>query len=174
MPKMSLIEEAQEVSRAVALIELGARMQVLESELTLSRDRLIRIYREVKAESPPKGMLPSSADWYMTWQANVHSSLFYHAYRFLKDEARCSHVDALTKGYRLYREHCTRRGLDVHLDLTRAWTLVRFFKGGILDMHACCRCKGKFVSYKHDLPRTRACVMCQPPSRAGKKSKTLN
>ena len=174
MPKMSLIEEAREVSRAVALIELGARMQVLESELTLSRDRLIRIYREVKAESPPKGMLPSSADWYMTWQANIHSSLFYHAYTFLKEEAHCSHVDALTKGYRLYREHCTRGGLDVHLDLTRAWTLVRFFKGGILDMHPCCRCKGKFVSYKHDLPRTRACVMCQPPSRAGKKSKTLN
>jgi len=86
MPKMSLIEEAREVSRAVALIELGARMQVLESELTLSRDRLIRIYREVKDESPPKGMLPSSADWYMTWQANIHSSLFYHTYTFLRNE----------------------------------------------------------------------------------------
>src|ERR1700737_1023987 len=67
MLKRSLTEDAQEVFRAIALIELGARMQVLESELTLSRDRMIRLYREVKGVSPPKGMLPFSADWYMTW-----------------------------------------------------------------------------------------------------------
>lgn len=88
MSKASLIEYAREVSRAVDLIELGARMQLLESELTLSRERLIRLYREVKGASPPKGMLPSSADWYMTWQANIHASLFYNTYLFLKDEAR--------------------------------------------------------------------------------------
>jgi flagellar transcriptional activator FlhC len=109
MLKRSLTEDAQEVFRAIALIELGARMQVLESELTLSRDRMIRLYREVKGVSPPKGMLPFSADWYMTWLANIHASLFYNTYLFLKNEARCSHLDALTKGYRLYLEHCKHR-----------------------------------------------------------------
>lgn len=98
MLKKSLTEDAQEVFRAIALIELGARMQVLESELTLSRDRMIRLYREVKGVSPPKGMLPFSADWYMTWLANIHASLFYNTYTFLKNEAGCSHLDALTKG----------------------------------------------------------------------------
>ncbi|MGF6701030.1 hypothetical protein OKW38_005707 [Paraburkholderia sp. MM5496-R1] len=128
MLKRSLTEDAQEVFRAIALIELGARMQVLESELTLSRDRMIRLYREVKGVSPPKGMLPFSADWYMTWLANIHASLFYNTYLFLKNEARCSHLDALTKGYRLYLEHCQHSETEPVLDLTRAWTLVRFLR----------------------------------------------
>ena len=172
MAKSSLVEDAREVTRAVALIELGARMQVLESEISLSRDRLIRLYHEVKGESPPKGMLPSSADWYMTWQANIHASLFYNTYAFLKNEAKCTHLDALTTGYRLYREHCDHAGLEAQLDLTRAWTLVRFFNGGLLELTCCPRCAGKFVAHKHDLNGGKVCAICQPPSRAGKKRKT--
>ncbi|GAB6851612.1 flagellar transcriptional regulator FlhC [Paraburkholderia kururiensis] len=173
MPTRSLTEDAQEVLRAIALIELGARMQVLESELALPRDRLVRLYREVKGESPPKGMLPSSADWYMTWMANIHASLFYNTYVFLKNEAKCSHLDALTKGYRLYREHCTHAGLEPQLDLTRAWTLVRFFNGGLLEMTQCSRCSGKFIGHKYELRRNKACAICQPPSRAGKPAKPV-
>jgi flagellar transcriptional activator FlhC len=171
MLKKSLTEDAQEVFRAIALIELGARMQVLESELTLSRDRMIRLYREVKGASPPKGMLPFSADWYMTWLANIHASLFYNTYSFLKNEAGCSHLDALTKGYRLYLEHCSHSGAEAVLDLTRAWTLVRFFDAGMLQMTSCCRCTGKFVAHKHDLQNNVVCGACQPPSRAGKTKK---
>lgn len=55
MLKKSLTEDALEVFRAIALIELGARMQVLESELTLSRDRMIRLYREVKRRIATEG-----------------------------------------------------------------------------------------------------------------------
>ena len=157
MLKRSLTEDAQEVFRAIALIELGARMQVLESELTLSRDRMIRLYREVKGVSPPKGMLPFSADWYMTWLANIHASLFYNTYLFLKNEARCSHLDALTKGYRLYLEHCKHSETEPVLDLTRAWTLVRFFDADILQLTKCCRCTGKFVAHKHDLQHNVVC-----------------
>ncbi|WP_084688823.1 flagellar transcriptional regulator FlhC [Paraburkholderia oxyphila] len=171
MTRTSIIDDAREVVRASALIELGARMQVLESELALPRDRLIRLYHEIKGESPPKGMLPSSADWYMTWQANIHASLFYNAYVFLKDQAGCSHLDALTKGFRLYREHCAQNRLEMQLDLTRAWTLVRFFKGGLLQLTACRRCAGKFVIHKYDAPDGKVCAICQPPSRAGKRAK---
>lgn len=166
--KKSLTEDAQEVFRAIALIELGARMQVLESELSLSRDRMIRLYREIKGVSPPKGMLPFSADWYMTWLANIHASLFYNTYVFLKHEAGCSHLDALTKGYRLYLEHCKHSDAEPVLDLTRAWTLVRFFDAEILQLTPCCRCSGKFVAHKHDLQHNVVCGACQPPSRAGK------
>jgi flagellar transcriptional activator FlhC len=169
--KKSLTEDAQEVFRAIALIELGARMQVLESELTLSRDRMIRLYREVKGVSPPKGMLPFSADWYTTWLANIHASLFYNTYRFLRDEAHCSHLDALTKGYRLYLEHCGHHQTEVVLDLTRAWTLVRFFDANLLQLTPCCRCSGKFIGHKHDLRHDVVCDACQPPSRAGKTRK---
>ena len=108
-------------------------MQLLESELTLSRDRMTRLYREVKGVSPPKGLLPFSADWYMTWLPNIHASLFFNIYRFLRDEAGCGHLDALTKSYRLYLDHCASRNMEVVLSLTRAWTLVRFFDAEMLQ-----------------------------------------
>ena len=62
---------------------MGARLQVLESETTLSRERLLRLYKEINGESPPKGMLPFSTDWFLTWQPNIHSSLFLGSYRHL-------------------------------------------------------------------------------------------
>jgi flagellar transcriptional activator FlhC len=171
MIRKTVTEDAQEVFRAIALIELGARMQVLETELTLSRDRLTRLYREVRGMSPPKGMLPFSADWYMPWLPNIHASLFFNTYLFLRKEASCSHLDALTKGYRLYLEHCTRAEAEPVLDLTRAWTLVRFFEAEMLQLTACSRCTGKYVAHKHDLQKGVVCGACQPPSRAGKTRK---
>jgi flagellar transcriptional activator FlhC len=169
--KKTVSQDAQEVFRAVALIELGARMQVLESELSLSRDRLIRLYREVRGVSPPKGMLPFSAEWYMPWLPNIHASLFFNTYLFLRKEASCSHLDALTKGYRFYTEHCARTDAEPLLDLTRAWTLVRFFEAEMLQLTPCARCTGKFVAHKHDLQNGVVCGACQPPSRAGKTKK---
>jgi flagellar transcriptional activator FlhC len=171
LTKKSLVEEAHEVFCAIDLIELGARMQVLESELTLSRDRMLRLYHEVKGVAPSKGMLPFSTDWYMTWLANLHASLFYNTYVFLKEEADCSHLDALTKGYRLYLEHCRNSDVEAALDLTRAWTVVRFFDAGMLQLTKCCRCTGKFIAHKHDLQANVVCGACRPPSRAGKTKK---
>ncbi|WCM22565.1 flagellar transcriptional regulator FlhC [Paraburkholderia bryophila] len=161
-------EDALEVLRAVELIELGARMQVLESELVLARDRMIRLYHETKGVSPPKGMLPFSTDWYMTCLENIHASLFYNTYLFLRNETDCSHLDALTKGYRLYLEHCKHSRIEALLDLTRAWTLVRFFNSDLLQLTRCSRCGGKFVAHRHDPRHNFVCGACHPPARAGK------
>ena len=59
----------------VTLINLGARLQVLESETDLSYERLLRLYKEVSGKSPSKGQLPFSTDWFMTWQPNIHATL---------------------------------------------------------------------------------------------------
>ncbi|WP_179714006.1 flagellar transcriptional regulator FlhC [Paraburkholderia bryophila] len=169
MEKRSLIKDAHEIFSAIALIELGARLQVLESELSLPRVRLIRLYHEVKGIAPPKGMLPYSADRYMTWRANIHASVFYNIYLYLKTETGCSHLDALTKGYRLYLDHCGEDGVSPALDMTRAWTLVRFFDAGILQLTQCCRCRGKFVAHRYDPQRNVLCCAClPPPARVGK------
>jgi flagellar transcriptional activator FlhC len=171
MLRKSIREDAREVYRAIELIELGARLQLLEAELTLSRDRMIRLYRELRGTPPPKGMLPFSADWYMTWMPNIHSSLFYNMYLFLKDQTGCSRLDSLIKAYRLYVEHCECNRLEVIVSLTRAWTLVRFFEADILQRTPCCRCTGMFVAHKHDPQSNFVCGACQPPSRAGKTKK---
>ena len=62
----SVVDDAAEVRRASSLIELGARLQVLESETRLSRERLLKLYKEIQGKSPPKGMLPFSTDWFVT------------------------------------------------------------------------------------------------------------
>jgi len=48
MPRVkSILDEARQIERAVTLIRLGARLQVLESETELSYERLLRLYKEV-------------------------------------------------------------------------------------------------------------------------------
>lgn len=64
--RKSVLQDANQTQLAIELIGLGARLQVLEAETTLSRDRLIRLYKELRGASPPKGMLPFSTDWFTT------------------------------------------------------------------------------------------------------------
>jgi len=84
MRDKSIVQEAKDIQLAMELITLGARLQMLESETQLSRGRLIKLYKELRGSPPPKGMLPFSTDWFMIWEQNIHSSMFYNAYRFLR------------------------------------------------------------------------------------------
>jgi flagellar transcriptional activator FlhC len=168
MATRSVVLEVKEVALAIELIELGARLQLLEAETSLSRDRLIRLYKEVRGESPPKGMLPFSTDWFMTWQPNIHSSLFYSTYQFMSREAGCESIHAIVKSYRLYLEHMRLLCEEPALSLTRAWTLVRYFASGMLQTTSCTRCGGHFVAHAHDPRHGYVCGLCQPPSRAGR------
>lgn len=175
MAGKSVIHEAQDIRLAMDLINLGARLQFLEAETSLSRDRLIKLYKEIKGVSPPKGLLPFSTDWFITWLSNIHSSMFYNIYRFMRTQGGCTRISAIIKSYRLYLEQTALQGGEPVLDFTRAWTLVRFFDSDMLQLNTCMRCKGQFVAHAHDSQSNYVCVMCHPPSRAGKtgKVKTL-
>jgi flagellar transcriptional activator FlhC len=137
----------------------------------LSRDRLIKLYKEIRGVSPPKGLLPFSTDWFMTWLSNIHSSMFYNVYRFMVTEGGCTRIAAIIKSYRLYMEQVQLQGSEPILDFTRAWTLVRFFDGDMLQLSTCTRCTGQFVAHAHDSQNNYVCVLCRPPSRAGKTRK---
>ncbi|WP_244814615.1 flagellar transcriptional regulator FlhC [Caballeronia sp. Lep1P3] len=173
MATRSVIAEVRETTLAIELIELGARLQLLEAETNLSRDRLIRLYKELKGASPPKGMLPYSTDWFLTWQPNIHSSLFHAIFRFIVAHGGGSltGIQSIVKSYRLYLEHMSLHGEEPVLSLTRAWTLVRYFDSGMLQTNACTRCGGHFVAHAYDLRPGYVCGLCQPPSRAGKTGK---
>lgn len=172
MSQKSLVEEMHQVQLAIGLIELGARLQVLETETELSRTRLIKLYKEVRGMSPPKGMLPFSTDWFITWLPNVHSSLFYNIYLSLKESADCARINAFVKAYQLYDEQMSLENVEPVLGLTRAWTLVRFFESDLLQLSQCTRCSGQFVAHAHSPTQRYVCGICQPPSRAGKTRKT--
>lgn len=168
----SIVKEASDIRLAMELISLGARLQMLESETQISRGRLIRLYKELRGCPPPKGMLPFSTDWFMTWEQNIHSSMFYNAYQFLINTGHCKGVDAILKAYRLYLEQCMPSSEEEPLlALTRAWTLVRFVESGMLQSSVCSCCNGSFITYAHIPENSFTCSLCQPPSRAIKKRK---
>ena len=168
----SVIAEARQIHFAVEMIELGARLQLLQEETSLSRERLLKLYKEVTGRSPSKGMLPYSTDWFISWQPNIHSSLFMGIYQFLAKNAALFGLELLIKSYRLYLEQAEipAEG-EPTLSITRAWFLVRFFEAGMMQLTRCKECGGQFVVHTHELCEDYRCGICRPPSRAGKTKK---
>lgn len=164
----SIVSESRQIQRAIALIKLGARLQVLESETDLSYERLLRLYKEVQGESPARGMLPFSTDWFMTWQPNIHSSLFLNMYEYLDKTSELEEIDGIIKAYELYLEQIRAQGLEPLLSVTRAWRLVKFVDAGMVTLTSCCKCEGKFVTHTFELTKNYVCGLCEPPARAGK------
>ena len=171
MAGKSLVNEARQTQLAIDLIQHGARLQLLEAETTLSRERLLKLYKEVKGVSPPKGMLPFSTDWFISWQPNIHASLFIDIYRYLHTHAEIRGIEATLKAFNLYLEHCDANQLEPVLSLTRAWSLVRFFDAKLLQTAPCTRCGGHFVVHSLELYDNFVCGLCRVPSRAGKTKK---
>ncbi len=170
MATKSVLNDSKQVARAVELIQLGARLQVLESETDLSYERLLRLYKEVAGRSPSKGQLPFSTEWFLTWQPNIHASLFQNIYEYLTKVSAMDDIDAIMKAYRLYAEQIAACGVEPLLSVTRAWRLVKFIDNNMLSMTKCCKCDGHFVSEAYENSRHFECGLCTPPARAGKGS----
>lgn len=161
----SVLHEMEQTRLAIEMIGLGARLQVLESEVALPRVRLIRLYKELCGASPPKGMLPFSTDWFVTWRPNAHASMLLNAYRFMAGNGSLKGIRAMLAGYRMYREQVCVTGEAAQLSFTRAWTLVRFYERGMLKLARCTCCGGRYVVHAHDLRRRG---LCMPPARVGR------
>lgn len=175
MCEKSIMSEIRDAQIAIELINFGARMQVLESETGLSRRKLLKLYKELKGCSPSKGMLPFSADWYMAWEQNIHASIFYNIYCFLKQSIEGRTVELMLKAYRIYLGHGLADADEKPvLELTRAWTLLRFIDGGMLKQTECSGCKGKFITTPEHMFNGFTCCLCFPPSRAMKKTEKVN
>lgn len=166
----SLVEELKQLQLATELIEMGARLQILETETDVSRNRLVKLYKEVSGDSPKKGMLPFATNWFLTWQPNIHASLFLNLYVSITECTEMDRMDAFIKAFRIYQEQIKCEGLEEVLDLTRAWTLLRFYDSGMLVLVPCSQCKANFIfDAEDDSPKRHyICGLCKPPSRAGK------
>jgi flagellar transcriptional activator FlhC len=172
MPAKSVLNDATQVSRAVALIGLGARLQVLESVTDLSYERLLRLYKEVAGRSPSKGQLPFSTDWFLSWQPNVHASLFHNIHRYVCKASALDDIDATMKAWKLYAEQAAGLGLEPILTITRAWRLTQFMDNGMLTTTRCGRCGGHYITGHHEHDASYICGLCAPPARAGKGNAT--
>ena len=168
MAAKSVLNDSRQIERAVSLIQMGARLQVLESETDLSYERLLRLYKEVAGRSPSKGQLPFSTDWFLTWQPNIHASLFLNTYEYLTKVSALDDIDAVMKAFHLYSEQISSCGVEPLLSITRAWRLVKFIDNNMLTMTKCSKCGGHFVSESYENPRNFVCGLCELPARAGK------
>ena len=168
MATKSIVSESRDIDRAVALIQLGARLQVLESETSLSYERLLRLYKEVAGKSPSKGQLPFSTDWFLTWQPNIHASLYANILNYLSKASALDDIDAVMRAYRLYDEQMRASAIEPLLSFTRAWRLSRFMGAGMLTQTKCSCCGGLFVTEPYENARHYQCGLCNPPARAGK------
>ena len=168
MAAKSVLNDSRQIERAVSLIQLGARLQVLESETDLSYERLLRLYKEVAGRSPSKGQLPFSTDWFLTWQPNIHASLFLNTYEYLTKVSALDDIDAVMKAFHLYSEQIAACGVEPLHSITRAWRLVKFIDNNMLTMTKCSKCGGHFVTESYENSRHFVCGLCEPPARAGK------
>jgi flagellar transcriptional activator FlhC len=171
----SLLAEHQQLNQAIRLIRLGARMAVLESETELSHERLVRLYREVMGRSPSKGQLPYSTDWFVSWQPNIHASLFLNIHENLDKTSVLERIDLLIKAWELYEAETQALGVEPILTITRAWRLVKFVDSDMLCLTGCSHCGGQFVTHSHDWKGTArrfVCGLCNPPARAGKSQRS--
>lgn len=164
----SLVGDSLDIQRAVELIKLGARLPVLEAETHLSYEKLLKLYKEVEGKSPSRGMLPFSTEWFVSWQPNVHSSLFVNIYEYITKSSDIESIDAIIKAYRLYLETVDGKNLERVLSITRAWRLIRFIDAGMMTLTRCHECRGHYVVHTHELTAGYVCGLCRPPSRAGK------
>jgi flagellar transcriptional activator FlhC len=155
-----IFDEAEAVLKAAELIRLGVRMHVLEAEFAFSRDRMIRLYREIHGVAPQKGMIPSSAEWFTPRMANLHASLFTNIFLSLERNNALSRVELLARAYSLYREHFELTGQAVLMDVTRAWTLLRFLDEAVLSLLPCGHCAGHYIVHRRELAKPHVCGFC--------------
>ncbi|NUO85753.1 MAG: flagellar transcriptional regulator FlhC [Cupriavidus sp.] len=165
--RKSVLHDMEQTRLAIEMIRLGARLQVLEAEVSLPRERLTRLYKELCGASPPKGMLPFSTDWFMSWRPNAHASMLLGAYCFMVRAGLLDGIRATLAGFRMYREHLSTTGEAAQLSFTRAWMLVRFYERGMLQLARCQCCRGEFVVCAHHARQRYTCGLCLPPARAG-------
>ena len=171
MAVRSLLDDNRQIQLAIRMIQLGARLQMLQSETELPYERLLKLYKEVAGKSPSKGQLPFSADWFMTWQPNIHSSLFYNIHSYLQKTTALDDSESIIKAYELYCAEVASYGVEPLLSITRAWRLVRFVDTGLVTAMKCSRCGGHFINHPHEIQEQFVCGLCSPPARAGKARK---
>jgi flagellar transcriptional activator FlhC len=70
-----IFKEMNLIKVAVGMMELGVRAQIIQAETGLSKAFLKKVFKGLNVRSS-KGMLPFSAEWFLSWDKNIHSSFF--------------------------------------------------------------------------------------------------
>ena len=98
MRNKSVLQEAQDIQKAVELIRLGARMQMLEVELPSAANGFWKLLQG-GSRGFPRGMLPFSTDWFGVVAAE-HPCLLHGALSLCPRPCRSGGSDAIVQACR--------------------------------------------------------------------------
>lgn len=171
--KSSIIEDIQKIEIARAMVKFGARLQIIVLETGLGRDRLSRLYREIRgSHALSKGLLPFAEEWYTSWLNNIHSSCFYAYFeQVMENYPEQSRGWHLVQAYTLYTQselarHHAKADKSPPLNFTRAWVLTRLVAAGALQMRDCSTCSVPFIARADGYADDLICKVCNPPKRS--------
>lgn len=140
------------------LIELGARPVIAALMADIDPGYALGLYVDIHGARPPRGMLPSSPDWYFKSQNRVvDSSAFMMIYRRVLGVSGDNTAQSLVIAYRLF----LKMTQDNSLDIGRAWTLTRLVKSGMLKERKCFRCQSLVITPPNVVFNSSDCPVCK-------------
>ena len=121
MKTKSILTEARQIERAVTLIKLGARLQVVSRRPISNTSDCCACTAEVAGKSPSKGQLPFSTDWFMTAAQHPSRVAVPGTPTNTRNKvAELGEIDTVIKTYQLYLEQTQAQNLEPLLSITRA------------------------------------------------------
>lgn len=129
---MKLSDEIDQQICARTLTELGARPPMVSMLSGIKVSDAIRLYTEIHNHAPPRGMLPSSHEWYfVTRRRKRDAAIFLSIYL---EAAQCAPRESktawLVAAWRLFIEVSPRASFDIN----RAWGLSAAFEEGRIKL----------------------------------------
>lgn len=155
-----ILESMKRLAIAKEVIELGARPAIAAIMADIDPGQAIALYFEIHGVRPPRGMLPSSPEWYFqNNQRIIASSAFMSIYNRIVNNAEKASVSEFIGAYRLFKK--VSNGDNLGLDIGRAWVLMRLVKAGLIKEKSCRRCESFTITPNNVIFNGDDCQVCK-------------
>jgi hypothetical protein len=150
--------------RAMKMISIGLRTQIVRDETGLTDAVIRNIHTQIHGTPPTPGGRPTSAKVIRTVTRHIQAVIFLLEYRRIHPGAVQSiDVDAVIEAHEsaacIARSHALLRNAEPLTGMD-AWTIARDFRSGILTLRTCA-CGSRYLAYEHYAQRCPACQMEQ-------------
>lgn len=154
------VQRAEQMQSCADLIRMGAR-PVIAMHLSGVTDReAIQAYVEINGKRPPRGLLPSSRDWFfMSRERVLNASAFLLIYdRIKRERSELAEGQVIQDAFRMFRE----LGGTSEFDISRAYLLTRLVRSRQVELHSCGACGTRTLALAETPKSVRACLSCTP------------
>ena len=164
---MNIVSKHARVARAVHLISVGIRPNIVTLDTGLSVPLLRNIYREVHGVRATSGPLPSPEGILRTRARYVEACTLLPLYIKLADRPNEQvDLDALVEAGDLQGQ-----AMPKEIDINQAWVLARAFRAGSILLTTCRNCRATLIGAPTHRLRPD-CPFCGPRSGPAQKART--